>query len=94
LRKSHDAKLLAAPKTANPNIAAIPRDDAVKTCPRHVIHDLREQRPTEIHGDASDPENRKTYRETADPNGEIVNCLPVVPGWNYMCGSTARATQS
>jgi hypothetical protein len=46
LRKRHDAKLFAATKTANPNIAAISRDDPVKTCPRHEIHDLREQRPS------------------------------------------------
>jgi hypothetical protein len=44
------------------------RDDPVKTRARHAIHDLRAQRPAQIHGDAFDPEDREISRETASPN--------------------------
>jgi hypothetical protein len=68
LRKRHDAKLLAATKTANPNIAALPRHDPLKTRPRHEIHNLREQRPPQVHGDACDRKNRANYRDSANPS--------------------------
>jgi len=68
LGECHDAKLFAATKTANPNIAAIPRHDSLKTRPRHKIHNLREQRPPQVHGHASDQKNRATYRDSANPS--------------------------
>src|SRR6516164_6593262 len=66
LRKCHDAELFTTTKTANTNIPAIPGHDPIKTCPRHKIHNLREQRPSHVHGQASDRENRAPYREFAN----------------------------
>src|SRR5260370_5153923 len=38
----------------------------VRTSPRHKIHNLREERPSHIHGQASDRKNRAPYRGFAN----------------------------
>src|SRR5271170_3409968 len=66
MRGTGYAKLFTATKTANTNIPAIPGHDPIKTRPRHKIHNLREQRPSHVHGQASDRKNRAPYREFAN----------------------------
>ena len=67
LREGHDAKLLGATKAARPVIAAVTIDDPMEGLPRQEVHDLREQRLAEVHGD-SGVEKPGTLAQTAISN--------------------------
>jgi hypothetical protein len=49
LGKRHDAKLLGAIHASDAGVAAMVIDDAAEAPPRNEIHDLREERLTDIH---------------------------------------------
>ena len=64
------AAAAAAPATPTPppltdaNIAAILRNQTIKTRPRNEVHDLRKQRSAKVHDGTPDRKNRENYRET------------------------------
>src|SRR6202043_4013076 len=53
LRERHNAKMFRATKCADTNIAAIPRNNAIKTRLGNKIHYLRKKSTACVHGDAS-----------------------------------------
>ena len=67
LCEGHNAKLLGATETARPVIAAVAVHDAMERLPWQEIHDLREQRLAEIHGDSGVAKSR-TLAQTVISN--------------------------
>ena len=56
------ALVLGTRQLAHTDIAALLRHQTVEARPGHEIHDLRKQRPANVHGCAPDWKNRDKYR--------------------------------
>ena len=81
-----DAQTLKHVPGAFPAIAC---NDASEACPRYEVHDLREQRLADIHGNFSGLRTRKTSRKSAAPfkSKPNRNCLKARP-----CNDFSRNT--